>query len=158
MDFVTRGENSTPSPLVRSPLINETFQKLLDSATSTAPESYSSSSSPSEDSGTGAAPMTREKLMDKLVEEIVAKENARLDFVTTIRPDLHQAILDITAHYGWRNVIYLFHSNEGKLTLKLTLVLIAIPFPTYIVLKSEMYGLIMMILNQVLVWNSQQTF
>lgn len=97
MDFVSRGDNSTISPLVRSPLINDTFQKLLESA----PETNSEESE------------NRDRLIEKLVEEIVAKESGRLDFVTKIRPDLHQAILDITAHYGWRNVIYLFHSNEG---------------------------------------------
>ncbi|CAL8121822.1 unnamed protein product [Orchesella dallaii] len=99
MDFVTRGENSTLSPLVRSPLINDTFQKLLD--TESAEQSQS-----------------REELLAKLVEEIVVRESERLDFVTKIRPDLHQAIMDITAHYGWKNVIYLFHSNEGLLRLQ----------------------------------------
>lgn len=103
MDFVSRGENSTVSPLVRSPLINDTFQKLLDSATESS----------TDESG------SRDLLIEKLVEEIVAKESGRLDFVTKIRPDLHQAILDITAHYGWRNVIYLFHSNEGVLLERL---------------------------------------
>ncbi len=103
MDFVSRGENSTVSPLVRSPLINDTFQKLLDSATESSVDESGS----------------RDVLIEKLVEEIVAKESDRLDFVTKIRPDLHQAILDITAHYGWRNVIYLFHSNEGVLLERL---------------------------------------
>lgn len=103
MDFVTRGENSTLSPLVRSPLINDTFQKLLDSA----PESSDEESK------------NRENLKERLVDEIVLKESHRLDFVTNIRPDLHQAIMDITAHYGWRNVIYLFHSNEGDILKRL---------------------------------------
>ena len=37
-----------------------------------------------------------------------------MDFVTRIQPpDLHQAVFDTIAHYGWKKAIYLYNNHEG---------------------------------------------
>jgi len=84
------------SVMTRSPLINETFQKQLESVESEE---------------------VRKVLMDKLVDEAIEKETHRMDFATRIRPDLHRAILDTIAHYGWKDVIYMYSTSEGKCLL-----------------------------------------
>jgi len=36
-----------------------------------------------------------------------------VQYVTRIRPDMHRAIMDTIAHYGWKDIIYLYSSDEG---------------------------------------------
>ncbi|KAK9500033.1 hypothetical protein O3M35_001375 [Rhynocoris fuscipes] len=31
-----------------------------------------------------------------------------------MRPDYHQAIIDTVKYYGWRRIIYLYDSHDGK--------------------------------------------
>ncbi|ODM98791.1 Glutamate receptor 1, partial [Orchesella cincta] len=42
----------------------------------------------------------------------------KMDFAIRLRPDLHQTILDTIQHYGWKNIIYLYNSNEALLGLQ----------------------------------------
>lgn len=37
-----------------------------------------------------------------------------LDFATSMRPDFHRAVIDTISYYGWKNIIYFYHSYEGK--------------------------------------------
>ena len=37
-----------------------------------------------------------------------------MDFATSMRPDFHRAVIDTIAHYGWKNIIYLYNTLEGK--------------------------------------------
>ena len=37
-----------------------------------------------------------------------------MDFATSMRPDFHRAVIDTISHYGWKNIIYLYHTHEGK--------------------------------------------
>ncbi|XP_035709778.1 glutamate receptor 1 isoform X2 [Folsomia candida] len=91
------GENETAS-VTRSPLINETVQRELDSL--------------------GGDETGRKRLMDRIVDEVLAREKKKVDFATRIRPDLHKALLDTIAHYGWTNIIYMYNTNEGLLRLQ----------------------------------------
>lgn len=90
-------ENQTSLPskeVTRSPLINETMRKELDSL--------------------GDDEKGKALLIERIIEETVQREKARVDFATRIRPDLYQAILDTITHYGWTNIIYMYNSNEGE--------------------------------------------
>jgi hypothetical protein len=92
LDLVS--DNST-SQNTRSSLINDTVQRELDSLAGDEPE--------------------RKRLIEKIVEETVEREQNKIDFATRIRPDLHQAMLDTISSYGWTNVIYMYSTNEGGL-------------------------------------------
>src|SRR5689334_4657666 len=41
-----------------------------------------------------------------------------LDFATSLKPDLHRALLATIRHYEWKNIIYLYCSQEGKVKVK----------------------------------------
>lgn len=38
-----------------------------------------------------------------------------MDYALSLRPEYHQAILDVIAYYGWKNIIYIYDSHDGKL-------------------------------------------
>jgi len=94
MSLELNSQNESSSSVTRSPLINDTFQKELDALDSDM--------------------TARGQLLERLIEETVAKERDKTDFATRIRPDLHKALLDTMSHYGWTNIIYMYTSNEGK--------------------------------------------
>ena len=37
-----------------------------------------------------------------------------LDYALSMRPEYHQAVLDIIRHYQWDDVIYLYDSEDGQ--------------------------------------------
>ena len=37
-----------------------------------------------------------------------------LDYALSMRPEYHQAVLDIIRHYHWDDVIYLYDSEDGE--------------------------------------------
>lgn len=37
-----------------------------------------------------------------------------LDYAISMRPDYHQAIIDTIRFYGWKKVIYIYDSHDGK--------------------------------------------
>ncbi|CAG7829022.1 unnamed protein product [Allacma fusca] len=41
-----------------------------------------------------------------------------MDFAIRMRPDMNPAILDVIGFYGWKDIIYLYHSHEGLLRLQ----------------------------------------
>jgi len=41
--------------------------------------------------------------------------SSMMDFATSMRPDFHRAVIDTISHYGWNDIIYLYHSYEGML-------------------------------------------
>lgn len=82
--------------VTRSPLINDTVQATLDSLSAERNE------------------VGKKSLIEKIVEETIEREKRKMDFATRIRPDLHQAMLDTIAHYGWTTIIYLYSTNEGN--------------------------------------------
>lgn len=36
------------------------------------------------------------------------------DFAMSMRPDYHLAIIDTIEHYGWKDIIYMYDSHDGK--------------------------------------------
>ncbi|XP_049813861.1 glutamate receptor 1-like [Schistocerca nitens] len=51
-------------------------------------------------------------------ENVLAPSSGLLDYAISMRPDYHQAIIDVVCHYGWKSVIYLYDSNDGLLRLQ----------------------------------------
>ena len=37
-----------------------------------------------------------------------------MDYALSLRPEYHQAILDIIAHYNWKSIIYIYDSHDGS--------------------------------------------
>lgn len=37
-----------------------------------------------------------------------------MDFAISMRPDYYHAVIDTISYYGWKNIIYLYSSHEGK--------------------------------------------
>lgn len=48
-------------------------------------------------------------------EKVLAPSSGFLDFAISMRPDYHQAIIDVVRYYGWKKIIYLYDSHDGKL-------------------------------------------
>ncbi|KAK7793358.1 hypothetical protein R5R35_008509 [Gryllus longicercus] len=51
-------------------------------------------------------------------EKVLAPSSGSLDFAISMRPDYHQAIIDVVRYYGWKKIIYLYDSNDGLLRLQ----------------------------------------
>uniref|UniRef100_A0A1A9ZC12 Receptor ligand binding region domain-containing protein n=2 Tax=Schizophora TaxID=43738 RepID=A0A1A9ZC12_GLOPL len=47
-------------------------------------------------------------------EKVLTPSSGFLDFAISMRPDYHQAIIDTIQFYGWRKIIYLYDSHDGK--------------------------------------------
>lgn len=50
-------------------------------------------------------------------EKVLAPSSGFLDYAISMRPEYHQAIIDTVRYYGWRSIIYLYDSNDGKYPL-----------------------------------------
>lgn len=46
--------------------------------------------------------------------QVSAPSSGFLDYAISMRPDYHQAIIDTVKYYGWRRIIYLYDSHDGK--------------------------------------------
>ncbi|KAF0301155.1 Glutamate receptor 1 [Amphibalanus amphitrite] len=44
----------------------------------------------------------------------VRQMSTSLDYALSMRPEYHQAVLDIINHYRWDDVIYLYDSEDGE--------------------------------------------
>ncbi|XP_049960400.1 glutamate receptor 1-like [Schistocerca serialis cubense] len=51
-------------------------------------------------------------------ENALAPTSGLLDYALSMRPDYHQAIIDVVRYYGWTSVVYLYDSNDGLLRLQ----------------------------------------
>jgi len=47
-------------------------------------------------------------------EKVLAPSSGSLDHAISMRPDYHKAIIDVIRYYGWRKIIYLYDSHDGK--------------------------------------------
>lgn len=47
-------------------------------------------------------------------EKVLAPSSGFLDYAISMRPEYHQAIIDTVKYYGWKRIIYLYDSNDGK--------------------------------------------
>ncbi|XP_025156825.1 uncharacterized protein LOC112589091 [Harpegnathos saltator] len=54
-------------------------------------------------------------------EKVLTPSSGLLDFAISMRPDYHRAIIDTVRYYGWKKIIYLYDSHDGKsFTLRLS--------------------------------------
>ena len=44
----------------------------------------------------------------------MAPTSGSTDYALSLRPDYHQAIVDVIHHYQWKNIIYIYDSHDGK--------------------------------------------
>lgn len=51
--------------------------------------------------------------------QVLTPSSGFLDFAISMRPDYHQAIIDTISFYGWKKIIYLYDSHDGKWLLLL---------------------------------------
>ncbi|KAJ8878043.1 hypothetical protein PR048_022506 [Dryococelus australis] len=45
--------------------------------------------------------------------DVLTPSSGFLDYAVSMRPDYHQAIIDVVRYYGWRTIIYLYDSHDG---------------------------------------------
>ncbi|XP_069686217.1 glutamate receptor 1-like isoform X2 [Periplaneta americana] len=51
-------------------------------------------------------------------EKVLTPSSGFLDYAISMRPDYHQAIIDVVKYYGWGKIIYLYDSHDGLLRLQ----------------------------------------
>ncbi|XP_032785100.2 glutamate receptor 1 isoform X1 [Daphnia magna] len=51
-------------------------------------------------------------------EKVPVPTSGLMDYALSLRPEYHQAILDVIAYYGWKNIIYIYDSHDGLLRLQ----------------------------------------
>ncbi|CAG9833197.1 unnamed protein product [Diabrotica balteata] len=51
-------------------------------------------------------------------EKVLAPSSGFMDYAISMRPEYHKAIIDTVKYYGWRQIIYLYDSNDGLLRLQ----------------------------------------
>jgi len=49
-------------------------------------------------------------------EQVQPPSSGSLDYAISMRPEYHQAIIDVVRYYNWKRVIYLYDSHEGQFT------------------------------------------
>ncbi|CAH0392223.1 unnamed protein product [Bemisia tabaci] len=45
---------------------------------------------------------------------VLSPSSGSIDYAISMRPDYHQAIIDVIKHYGWRHIAYLYDSHDGQ--------------------------------------------
>lgn len=56
----------------------------------------------------------------RTTNQVLTPSSGFLDFAISMRPDYHQAIIDTISFYGWKKIIYLYDSHDGKWLLLLS--------------------------------------
>ncbi|XP_045107939.1 glutamate receptor 1-like isoform X2 [Portunus trituberculatus] len=51
-------------------------------------------------------------------ENVPNPSSGLMDYATSMRPEYHQAIIDLIHYYGWDHIIYLYDSHDGLLRLQ----------------------------------------
>ncbi|XP_068222517.1 glutamate receptor 1-like isoform X2 [Palaemon carinicauda] len=51
-------------------------------------------------------------------ENVPNPSSGLMDYATSMRPEYHQAIIDLIHHYRWDHIIYLYDSHDGLLRLQ----------------------------------------
>ena len=55
-----------------------------------------------------------------LVAQVLTPSSGSLDYAISMRPEYHQAIIDVVRFYGWKHIIYMYDSHDGKCTVLYT--------------------------------------
>lgn len=48
--------------------------------------------------------------------QVLTPSSGSLDYAISMRPEYHQAIIDVVRFYGWKHIIYMYDSHDGKCT------------------------------------------
>ncbi|KAF9799190.1 hypothetical protein SFRURICE_006450 [Spodoptera frugiperda] len=48
-------------------------------------------------------------------EKVIPPSSGLNDYAVSLRPDYHRAVIATITHYGWKSVIYIYDSHDGKL-------------------------------------------
>lgn len=76
---------------------------------------------PVENFTTGTIVRSAENARGLLCIQVLTPSSGLLDFAISMRPDYHRAIIDTVRYYGWKKIIYLYDSHDGKsFTLRLS--------------------------------------
>ncbi|VVD03791.1 unnamed protein product, partial [Leptidea sinapis] len=51
-------------------------------------------------------------------EKVIPPSSGLIDYALSMRPDYHQAIVDVILHYNWDEVIFIYDSHDGLLRLQ----------------------------------------
>ncbi|XP_052121779.1 glutamate receptor 1-like [Frankliniella occidentalis] len=51
-------------------------------------------------------------------EKVLTPSSGSLDYAISMRPEYHQAIIDVVKFYGWKHIIYMYDSHDGLLRLQ----------------------------------------
>lgn len=52
--------------------------------------------------------------MCRCLTKVLLPTSGSMDYSLSLRPDYHQAVLDIIAYYGWKNIVYIYDSHDGN--------------------------------------------
>lgn len=52
--------------------------------------------------------------LNSLLWQVPVPTSGLMDYALSLRPEYHQAILDVITYYGWKNIIYIYDSHDGK--------------------------------------------
>lgn len=47
-------------------------------------------------------------------QQVIPPSSGLIDYAVSLRPDYHRAVIDTITFYGWKNVIYIYDSHDGK--------------------------------------------
>ena len=47
-------------------------------------------------------------------DQVLSPTSGSMDYALSLRPEYHQAILDVIAHYGWKSIVYIYDSHDGQ--------------------------------------------
>lgn len=49
------------------------------------------------------------------IRQVIPPSSGLIDHAVSMRPDYHKAIVDTILYYGWKEIIYMYDSHDGKL-------------------------------------------
>lgn len=49
-----------------------------------------------------------------LFRQVLTPSSGSLDYAISMRPEYHQAIIDVVKFYGWKHIIYMYDSHDGE--------------------------------------------
>lgn len=57
-------------------------------------------------------------LLCELALQVLTPSSGSLDYAISMRPEYHQAIIDVVKFYGWKHIIYMYDSHDGEWPLR----------------------------------------
>lgn len=54
------------------------------------------------------------KILPHSIPQVPNPSSGLMDYATNMRPEYHQAIIDLIHYYQWDHIIYLYDSHDGE--------------------------------------------